>query len=64
MAGGSCHSLAPGECQAFHVEMISSPDNLRRKPSVSLKELRAWAARCGEEDWNPGLWDSRILSSF
>ena len=34
------------------------------RPSVSPKELRAWAARCGEEDWNPGLWDSRILSSF
>ena len=39
-------------------------DNLRRKPSVSPKELRAWAARCGKEDQNPGLWDSRILSSF
>lgn len=25
MAGGSCHSLAPSECQAFHVEVISSP---------------------------------------
>ena len=50
-AGGSCHSLAPSECQAFHVEMISSPGQSREEAICFPKR----AEGLGSEVWWRGL---------
>ena len=47
MAGGSCHSLAPSECQAFHVEMISSPGQPQKEAICFPKR----AEGLGSEVW-------------